>query len=337
MPYPWKITARTALLGMVLLILSLGSPLPGKATVAMEACRDLAFSTSEDFVTRGPEPGDGNPIISDGDLLGANCSICARNADLLAVFEVNAGLDLGLDAVDVIDVEGFLVAFSTELDSPNLGQFKAGDLLTTNHVVIPNQALTFAFGPGAIQVDLGLDGIHFVGESADILGFLDAAAQYDREDWLHTPDLISDLLGDFQMDIWFSTEGTAGPVDGPLFLDGDVLSAAFGGVIVPHLFLLSGAVPAGIPSRGVDFGLDGLTGARNGEEDSLHFSTELLYSGGVAFTDGDVLRFNNGVIFTNPDLVGCFEPRTQMLGLDALYLAEILAETIHLPLILNQE
>ena len=45
-------------------------------------CEGLLFSTSEDFVTRGLEPADGNPIISDGDLLawhvsaGAGCA-CA--------------------------------------------------------------------------------------------------------------------------------------------------------------------------------------------------------------------------------------------------------------------
>ena len=329
----WKLTARTILIGMVLLILSLGSPPPGKATVVMEACKDLAFSTSEDFITRGPIPGDGNPIISDGDLLGANCAICARNADLLAVFEIDAQVDLGLDAVDVIAVDDFLVAFSTELDSPNVGQFKAGDLLTTNHVVIPNQALTYAFGQGAIRVDLGLDGIHFVGGSANILGFLDAAVQYGREDWLRTPDLLTGLLEEFQMDIWFSTEGTAGPVERPLFLDGDVLSAATGLIVASNDVLLPTTVPAGIPSRGVDFGLDGLTGARIGAANYIHFSTELLFSEDVAFTDGDVLQINNGVIYTNDSLTGCFEPLADMLGLDALYLGGIMPETYHLPLI----
>ena len=90
-------------------------------------------------------------------------------------------------------------------------------------------------------------------------------------------------------------------------------------------------MPAGIPSRGVDFGLDGLTGARNGLVSYIHFSTELLFSEDVAFTDGDVLQLNNGVIYPSDSLTGCFEPLTDMLGLDALYLG-IMAETIHLPL-----
>jgi hypothetical protein len=58
-------------------------------------------------------------------------------------FDVTA--DLGLDAADVIDAEGYLAAFSTELDSPNTGQFTGGDLLTTQGFVIPNVALTHRF------------------------------------------------------------------------------------------------------------------------------------------------------------------------------------------------
>ena len=122
-----------ALLVLVALI-PLG-PVAGRPSQLPPTCQDLAFSTEEDFVTWGPEPPDGNPVISDGDLLSssaaAGCLICARNAELLAVFQVP--FDLGLDAADVIDVEGALVAFSTELDSPNSSpegiQFTAGDLL----------------------------------------------------------------------------------------------------------------------------------------------------------------------------------------------------------------
>lgn len=67
----------------------------------------------------------------------------SRNVQLLRAFQVAP--DLGLDAVDIVDVERELVAFSTELNSPT-GSFSAGDLLTTHGAVIPNQALTFAFG-----------------------------------------------------------------------------------------------------------------------------------------------------------------------------------------------
>jgi len=70
---------------------------------ALQACRSGGFSTEEDFISQGPEPPDGNPIISDGDLLSADGKVCARNADLLSVFQPKA--DLGLDAVDVINTE----------------------------------------------------------------------------------------------------------------------------------------------------------------------------------------------------------------------------------------
>jgi hypothetical protein len=254
---------------------------------------------------------------------------------LLTPFDIDVNIDLGLDAVDVIDADGFLVAFSTELDSPNnapaVVQFKAGDLLTTSGVVIPNQALTYAWGQGAIQHDLGLDAVQFMGEPNNIIAFLGAAADYDRDDWLRTPDLLVSLLGEYGIDIWFSTEGTARIVGGPQFLDGDALSALIG-MIAPNKDLLPTTVPAGIPDRGVDFGLDALTNARTGDETFIHFSTEILYEGEFSFTDGDLLEFNNNIIAaTNEDLVGCFEPKAMMLGLDALYLGNIQTDLIYLP------
>ena len=39
--------------------------------------------------------------------------------------------------------------------------------------------------------------------------------------------------------------------------------------------------PAGIPERGVDFGLDAVT-----KGESTEFSTEILYEGELSFTDG---------------------------------------------------
>ena len=130
-------------------------------------------------MTRGPTPPDGNPIISDGDLLGVGCAVCARNGDLLKSFDVT--MDLGLDAADVIDVGEYVVAFSTELDSPNLGQFTAGDLLSTNGAIIPNVALLYSFD--LPRADLGLDAIHFIGEAGGIIKFLDEAAGEGRAFW----------------------------------------------------------------------------------------------------------------------------------------------------------
>jgi hypothetical protein len=130
--------------GLLLALIALVplGPVTGQLASIPLACEELAFSTEEDFWTHGPVP-DGGPYISDGDLLSTNNLVCARNLDLVGDFDVMA--DLGLDAADVIDAEGSLVAFSTELDSPNTGQFTSGDLLTTNGVIIPNVALTHRF------------------------------------------------------------------------------------------------------------------------------------------------------------------------------------------------
>lgn len=167
-------------------------------------CLEIGFSVEEDFVTQGPVPFDGNPIISDGDLLGPGGALCARNAELLSGFDIPAAFDLGLDAADVITVTANLglVAFSTELDSPNAGQFTSGDLLVTNGAVILNEALTAKWD---VNYDLGLDAIHFVGDRVEIRRFLEAAAGQSPVDAVT-------LSGFFEtystVDIWFSTEGT---------------------------------------------------------------------------------------------------------------------------------
>jgi len=279
-------------------------------------CSQMAFSTEEDFVTRGPVPPDGNPIISDGDLLGAGCTICARNRDLLEPFDVTE--DLGLDAVDILDARRSLVAFSTELDSPH-GQFTAGDLLLTNGGIVPNEALLFAFG---LRVqDLGLDAVHFVGNIDRIVGFVDEALKMGAEYWARDGALQA-TLRQYDIDIWFSTEGTAPYPMWPAFLDGDLLSARDGIIVARNSLLLPGSVPAGVPSRGVDFGLDAITAKRLPTRESIHFSTELLYFGSPGFNDGDVLLVLNGVIYTNDDLIRCFEPAARFMGLDALFIEE---------------
>ena len=57
--------------------------------------RGVYFSTEEDFVS-SIKPSDGNPIISDGDLLHSSGTVYMRNSKLLAKFKVE--YDLGLDA-----------------------------------------------------------------------------------------------------------------------------------------------------------------------------------------------------------------------------------------------
>jgi hypothetical protein len=278
------------------------------------ACRDFAYSTEEDFLTQGPVPADGNPIISDGDLLGRYGVVCARNKELLAHWQIEP--DLGLDAVDVIDVERGLVAFSTELDDP-LGRFKSGDLLATNGLIIPNIALLVRFQVGR---DLGLDGLQFIGSAKQITTFLDIAAKNSRDYWLANPGELINLLNRYEIDIWFSTEGTERQAAVVPILDGHLLSARTGTVVVNQADLLPAFVPAGIPSRGVDFGLDAVAAARRGDPGTVRFSTEILFRGELPFTDGDILKKGDGIELTNSSLVAPFEPKARFLGLDALYI-----------------
>jgi hypothetical protein len=318
-----KIVIRMAV-GILLLLIAL-TPLgsvTGRPTQLPPACQELAFSTEEDFVS--PES-----VISDGDLLtiyedssgAVQCTICAPNADLLEIFGVPH--DLGLDAADVVDAEGFLVAFSTELNSSNPGQFTQGDLLVTNGVIILNQALTARWGGGqGIGYDLGLDAVHLVEDPAQpdaILEFLNEAATQEQ------PIGADALVRLFEIhpavDIWFSTSGTWSVAGAAGFLDGDLLSAKGGNIVAANSNLLPASVPAGIPSRGVDFGLDAATSDRAGTKEQIHHSTEILFEGEPAFTDGDVLLFDNGVVIPHEKLVSCFEPRAKFLGLDALHMA----------------
>jgi hypothetical protein len=312
--------------GILLLLIALLplGPVAGLPSSLPPACGILAFSTEEDFITLWPEPPGGNPIISDGDLLAletdaagnVRCLLCARNAELLQSFDITN--DLGLDAVDVLDAETYLVAFSTELDGPT---FTQGDLLVISSggpVVILNQALTDAFGAAAPAYDIGLDAVHFVGTLDEIVAFLNEAAASSPVD----PDKIGSLFEAYPgVDILYSTEGTPGPVEGPVFLDGDLLSARLGTIVAANSALLPATVPAGVPDRGVDFGLDAATAGRNGSADQIHFSTEILFEGEPSFTDGDVLLANNGVVLANRDLVWCFQPMAEFLGLDALHMA----------------
>ena len=331
-----KLVTRMAA-GLVLALIAMAplGPATGQVVSLPEACREMAFSTEEDFVTQGPMPPDGNPIISDGDLLGPNCVVCARSLDLVQGFDVT--MDLGLDAADIIDVDTYLVAFSTELDSPNLGQFTAGDLLVTNGTIIPNVALLYQFDiPTA---DLGLDALHFVGDAQSIVAFLDEAKGISRDYWVQNPSALAGLLRQYSIDIWFSTEGTGPYPNQPLFLDGDLLSARDGTIVAANSALLPTSVPAGIPSRGVDFGLDAFASRTRDFETAKEqgrFSTEILYTGEPGFTDGDVLQLGNGVVESNYNLVSPCEPKANFLGLDAHSMG--ISEALHpvfLPLILK--
>ncbi len=318
----WTVVLLTTmLLGLVLLPSQL---VYGQVSVGtLSDCVRTAFSTEEDFIAHDAA---GNAVyVSDGDLLSPDGVICARNWDLVHdAFDVDQ--DMGLDAVDVLNVENDLVAFSTELDSPH-GNFTAGDLLATNGAVIANVALIANFQLG---YDIGLDALHFVGDSEQILGFLDEVKGLSRDYWVQNPSALAGRLRQWSVDIWFSTEGTAPSVEEqPLFLDGDLLSARDGVIVASNDVLLPNTVPAGIPSRGVDFGLDAFGSRTRAVETAKGrglFSTEILHwpaAGGLSFTDGDVLHFGDGIAYTNWDLIEAFEPLVDDLGLDAFYLVPV--------------
>ena len=314
---------KTGSIWIISTVILLGSTFatPGWAQEDFPNCKGLLFSTEEDFVTQGPKPSDGNPIISDGDLLyrnipGPGVGICARNRDLLKKFQVR--VDLGLDAVDVIAANRITIAFSTELDDPR-GQFTAGDLLTTDGAIIPNQALLALFQL-PMKENLGLDAVQLIGREEAIIKAFTIIKEKGRDHWVENPKELVSVLEEYKVDIWFSTSGTGFSPSQPSFLDGDLLSARTGIIVAANSLLLPPSVPAGIPSRGVDFGLDAVTADRKGERESIHYSTEILYQGKPSFTDGDVLRIQNGIIFQHEQLVIPFEPRARFLGLDALHL-----------------
>jgi len=299
----------------LLLLVSVIFILIGFATAQCEVSPDdVFFSTEEDFFTHGLVPNDGNRIISDGDLLNAEGYVYRRNHELLVKFNViDVTYDLGLDAAVVIDKEDYFVAFSTELDDP-MGQFTAGDLLTNLGAILPNSALLIHFDIPR-ELDLGLDALHFTGERKAIIEFLEVVKKYGREFWLKNPKALIEYLEMYDIDIWFSTEGTAPTPEEPKFLDGDLLSAASGTIEAANSDLLPLSVPAGIPNRGVDFGLDAIT---LDEEENIEFSTEILYEGRPSFTDGDVLVQNGEVTIQNIDLINEFGLEVGDLGLDAL-------------------
>ncbi|MBC7236044.1 MAG: hypothetical protein H5T69_09390 [Chloroflexi bacterium] len=300
---------------VLMVVLPLGPPLlvsaqgPGN----LAACRDCAFSCEEDFISQGPLPPDGNPLISDGDLLSCSGAVCLRNAQLLQPFDVTE--DLGLDAVDVLDVERGLVSFSTELDSPH-GNFSQGDLLSTWGTIIPNRALLILF---QIEGDRGLDAVHWVGDIANIADFHEWAKGISPDEWLGEPGRLSAELKRYGIDIWFSIEGTEWRAATVPILDGDLLSAANGTIVAGNSALLPPSVPGGLPNRGVDFGLDAVTATRSGRRTSIRYSTEILYRSRFAFTDGDLLRIGDGLSTLGENLYKPFEPKAVFLGTDAFY------------------
>ncbi len=223
----------------------------------MAACANGAFSTEEDFIARDIKPFDGNLYISDGDMLSFDGQVCMRNQNLTATWFVSAvGPDLGLDALDILEIDKPYIAFSTEVDDPG-GRFTSGDLLFTPGWVIPNLALVNPFN---IKWDIGLDGVQFIGKIDNILRFVNTLPNHPRDEFLRNPGMLQSLLKEYGIDIWFTVEGTAAIGTKSQILDGDLLSAATGTIVAPQAALLPNDVPAGLPQRGVDFGLDAVVG-----------------------------------------------------------------------------
>ncbi|WP_298970579.1 hypothetical protein [uncultured Roseobacter sp.] len=282
-------------------------------------CEGLLLSTSEDFTMQQSEGPDGNPIVSDGDLLafnGGTTTICRRNRDLLQRFDIPR-VDFGLDAVAALDREREILAFSTELDDPN-EQFGAGDLIFTTGLVIPNSALTQRFD---LRHDIGLDAVSLLGRPAGWREFIEKMGNVSRRELQAQPQIVIELLEAFELDILFSTEGTAPTVTAPAFIDGDLLSVRSGTIFRSNQTLLP-SLPAGIPSKGVDFGLDAYTFGVDPETGgpSELMSSEIDMRAEGLYTDGDALQPGPTLRFRNEVLLKSLLPASFDLGLDALHL-----------------
>lgn len=324
--YPIHLTLVTWILLSLLLmpqVANAQATAPVPAPDPLEKCRRIAFSTEEDFMMTDSKPSDGNPYISDGDVLSPLGDVCMRNRQLLQRFSPAGAAypaDLGLDGLDILNIEKKIIAFSTEIDDVN-GRFTGGDLLFTTGVVIPNAALTARFG---IPYDIGLDGIQLIGDVDSWLKVLDILRQYDRDAIAKDPTILLNLLKEYKLDIWFSIEQDFNQFDRQPLLDGDVLSALTGTVVIGQPDLFPPAVPAGISDRGVDFGLDALVSLNPETAElalkSLRFSSEILYQDddANAFDDGDILQPAVGVVTKHISLIKKFYPAADFLGLDAL-------------------
>lgn len=310
-------------LSAAILALGLSAASVSAQGINLAKCQGLWFSTSEDFLSQNRGAAPGGPIVSDGDLLtfvvGSGARICARNEDLLRQFDI-AKFDHGLDALDQVVIKEDLViaAFSTELDSVNsAAQFTAGDLLFTNGAIVPNVALLAGFDlPRALN--LGLDAVTIKGSLRDKRSLVDKLSNTNPQELRQNPGILREILEATKTDILFSTEGTPPEVQKPLFLDGDLLSAKNGMIVRSNADLLP-SLPAGLPVRGVDYGLDAYTpGYDRIEQQPLElFSIEINARKGV-ISDGDALTVGPGLYLRNHDLIMNFEPRDTDMGLDAL-------------------
>jgi hypothetical protein len=196
-------------------------------------------------------------------------------------------------------------------------QFTAGDLLFNTGVIVPNAALLAKFGLPR-NFNLGLDGVEIEGTprgKRELLARLESAG---RQALLENPGLLVEILTATETDILFSTEGTPPEVQKPVFLDGDLLSAKNGTIVRSNADLLA-SLPAGIPDRGVDYGLDAYSPALDPTSlEPLELFSIEVQGGKATFSDGDILTTGPNIFLRNADLLAAFGPLDTDMGLDAL-------------------
>jgi hypothetical protein len=160
--------------------------------------------------------------IHHGDLLSDRGSIFRRNEELMAGFAPQpAGIDYGLDAVQVLTNGAIYFSITTNVVAPNAGMLFRGDILSSEGKLIKrNQQLLSRFHPPVVDHDYGLDAL-YVWPSGEI---------------------------------WFSTEEGFDDTQFGQILAGDVLSDQ-GFVVFHNLEMVSAFAPM---EDVAEFGLDAL-------------------------------------------------------------------------------
>jgi len=178
---------------------------------------EIAFSLNTGFPMSNIGP------LQHGDLLSTRGVMLRRNQDLLEPFEIQPpALDVGLDAVQILDTGEILFSIETNVFSERLGQtLHRGDLLSSSGLILRSyQSMLSAFHPANAAKDYGLDALY---------------------EWPSG-------------EIWFSTEeGFDDSLLGPV-LPGDLLSDR-GYIVFQNHELLDAFGPS---QNQTDFGLDAL-------------------------------------------------------------------------------
>ena len=133
-----------------------GIPEIGIDAVDIARGGEILFSLNDDVFSETLGP------IHHGDLLSEHGKIVKRNQELLAAFKpVDAGLDYGLDAVQIITNGEIYFSITTNLVSPQIGMLFRGDILSDQgRLVKSHQQLLSRFHPRVIDDDYGLDALY---------------------------------------------------------------------------------------------------------------------------------------------------------------------------------